>query len=184
MGTKFRKIFGKKKNELNSDIFTLGEEIVEHTSSYCYLGIVFDENGSFKTAINELRKKSLRALFGMRKYIIKQELSIKSLFQLFDCLIKPVFLYGCQVLSASSDLIKYLGSDICGSQSSEQFMKKIGTDPYEKFHLKYLKWCLSVHYKASNIGCWGDTGRHPLGFDALKLCVDYYERVGASEPTT
>ena len=63
-------IFGKKKNELNSDIFTLGEEIVEHTSSYCYLGIVFDENGSFKTAINELRKKSLRALFGMRKYII------------------------------------------------------------------------------------------------------------------
>ena len=116
----------------------------------------------------------------MRKYITKNELSLRALFQLFDSLIKPVFLYGCQVLSASSDILKYFGNDLCTSHTSEQFMKKVAADPYEKFHLKYLKWCLSVHYKASNISCWGETGRHPLAFDALKLCIvmsDWYTRL-------
>ena len=50
-------------------------------------------------------------------------------------------------------------------------------DHYEKFHLKYLKWNLSVHPKASNSGCWGDSGRYPLFFEASKLAIDYFERV-------
>lgn len=50
-------------------------------------------------------------------------------------------------------------------------------DHYENFHLKFLKWNLSVHSKASNIGCWGDTGRYPLYFEATKLAIDYFQRV-------
>ena len=51
------------------------------------------------------------------------------------------------------------------------------TITYEKFHLKFLKWNLSVHSKASNAGCWGESGRYPLFFEASKLAVDYFERV-------
>ena len=34
----------------------------------------------------------------------------------------------------------------------------------------------TVHSKASNIGCWGDSGRYPLFFESLKLAIDYFER--------
>ena len=34
-----------------------------------------------------------------------------------------------------------------------------------------------MHSKASNVGCWGETGRHPLIYEALKLSIDYFFRV-------
>ena len=137
---------------------------------------MFHECGTFKTAFNELRKKALRALFSLKNNIIKSSLSIKSLFTLFDTLVKPVLLYSCQITAPQSDTTKFL----CKSpseRSADCFMKKISADPYEKFHLKFIKWCLSVHPKAANLGCWGDTGRYPLIFEALKLAADYHERL-------
>ena len=56
-------------------------------------------------------------------------------------------------------------------------MTYLAQDHYEKFHLKYIKWNLSVHSKASNIGCWGETGRYPLFLGATKLAIDYFEHV-------
>ena len=47
--------------------------------------------------------------------------------------------------------------------------------------MKFLKYSLSVHSKASNIGCWGETGRHPLIYEACKLAIDYYTRVENSD---
>ena len=60
-------------------------------------------------------------------------------------------------------------------------LKYIAQDPYEKFHMKYIEWSLSVHSKSSNIGCCGETGRHPLIYEACKLAIDYYERVERSD---
>ena len=169
-------IFERSKIPIYDCVFNLGNEIIEIVSSYCYLGIVFDRNGAFKTATNELRKKALRAQFGLRRCILKESLSMKALFILFDSLIKPVYFYGCQILAPHSDLAKYFSKDISSTNTGEQFLKKIARNPYEQFHLKYMKWCLSVHPKASNIGCWGDTGRYPLFFESIKLSIDYYNR--------
>ena len=62
--------------------------------------------------------------------------------------------------------------------------KVFHNDVYEKFHLKYLKWCCGVHQKASNTGMWGDTGRYPLLFNALKLAIDYYDRINKLSENT
>ena len=43
--------------------FRLGSLEIRPTRSYCYLGITFSLNGSFKLAIEELRKKALRAFY-------------------------------------------------------------------------------------------------------------------------
>ena len=165
---------GRKQTSIYN--FYLGEDLIECVTSYCYLGVMFNQNGSFKVALNELRKKSLRALFSMKRSIIKNSLSTKSLFILFDTLVKPVLLYGCQVIFPHGDLAKYLSKLPPDNHKSDTYLNKITRDPYEKIHLKYLKWCLSVHYKASNIGCWGDSGRYPLFTDALKLSIDYFMR--------
>ena len=165
---------GRKSKSV--DTFYLGGDLIESVKSYCYLGIVFHENGSFKVALSELRKKALRALFSFKGSIFKNSLSITSLFLLFDALVKPVFLYGCQIIFAHTDLARYICNSSTDNQSGETYLNKIARDPYEKFHLKFLKWCLSVHYKAANVGCWGDTGRYPLFTDAIKLSTDYFFR--------
>ena len=58
------------------------------------------------------------------------------------------------------------------------YFRKIAADKHELLHIKYLKWCLGVHKKASNIGVFGDTARLPLIviLDATKLSCDYFLR--------
>jgi hypothetical protein len=63
----------------------------------------------------------------------------------------------------------------------EHIFKYIAQHHYEKCRLKFIKWSLSVHYKASNIGSWGESGRHPLFYVACKLAIDYFSRVGSSQ---
>ena len=81
--------------------FTLDNSPIEHSDRYCYLGIVVHRNGSFNEAFAELRAKSIRVLYGLRNniIIIKNSLSHKSHMTIFDSLVKPVLLYGCQVLA-------------------------------------------------------------------------------------
>ena len=68
----------------------------------CYLGIIFHRNRSFMAANTELRVKALRALYDLKGNIVKDTLSKRALNILFDSLIKPILLYGCQVLCPHS----------------------------------------------------------------------------------
>ena len=111
---------------------------------------------------------------------MKDALSPRSLYTLFDSLIKPILLYGCQVLAPHSKIIKYL-IKLTDQSDPAHALKYLAQDHYEKFHMKFLKYSLSVHSKASNIGCWGETGRHPLIYEACKLAIDYYTRVENSD---
>ena len=158
------------------ECFTIGDAEIKYTEKYCYLGIMFHQNGSFTTANSELRAKALRALFGLKGKIIKDSLSFKSINTLFDALVKPILLYGCQVLAPHLRTMKYL-ADTSENTKACHFLQHLAKDHYEQFHLKYLKWNLSVHPKASNSGCWGDSGRYPLFLEACKLAIDYFERV-------
>ena len=158
------------------ETFMLGDNIIEHTNRYCYLGIIFDQNGSFSAANTELRSKALRALYSLKNNIQKDSLSFKSKSILFDTLVKPVLLYGCQIIAPHNKTMNYL-SNLNDQTSPEHFLKYISQDHYEKFHLKFIKWNLSVHQKASNVGSWGDSGRYPLFFEAIKLSIDYFKRV-------
>ena len=173
-------IFCPPKRKQSYETFTLGGQPIQHTEKYCYLGIIFHRNGSFTAANTELRAKALRALYGLKGNIVKDALSHRSLNILFDSLIKPILLYGCQVLCPHSKTMRYL-SKIDGKASPQHTLKYIAQDHYERFHLKFIKWSLSVHSKASNIGCWGESGRHPLFFEACKLAIDFYSRLESTE---
>ena len=146
----------------------LGDTSIEHTDKYSYLGIIFDRNGTFTAANAELRAKSLRALYSLKNNIIKDSLSYKSIITLFDTLVKPVLLYGCQVLAPHAKTMKYL-VNISDQTIPDNYMKYMAQDHYENFHLKFLKWILSVHSKASNIGCWGSVPfRFPVVFGQFR----------------
>ena len=56
-------------------------------------------------------------------------------------------------------------------------LKLIAADPMERSHLQFLKWTLGVHKKASNVGCWVDTGRVPIGLTIIAQLLSYFENL-------
>ena len=161
-------------------VFSIDGNVLKIVDRYCYLGIVIHKSGNFTTALEELRKKATRGLFGLKKSIMRTALSTNALFNLFDALIKPIILYSCQILGPHTTIAKHLATP----DTLTSYITLLKMDTYEKFHLRYLKWVCGVHRKTSNLGIWGDTGRHPLVFNALKLAIDYFDRVASSSPET
>ncbi len=49
--------------------------------------------------------------------------------------------------------------------------------PQEQVHLKHLKYLLGINRRASNTAAWGETGKHPLLINSIKLCIKYFNRV-------
>ena len=142
--------------------FKLGSMAIELVRRYCYLGIQFSLNGSFKQAIEELRKKALRSYFSIRLTVDIRALTTRSMLRLIDCLVKPVAMYGCQVWLPSTNITKCMADP--GKRTLSSAAVK---DSFETTHLKMLKWILGVHKKANNNFCYGDTGRLPWGISTL-----------------
>ena len=170
-------IFNKNGRLLkDSSDFHFGDTVIPSDRSYCYLGITLTLSGSLTRTMDELRKKGLRAYFSLKNLVDISELTVKTLFKLFDALILPVVSYGCQVWLPSTWMIRLALSKKIEEQPTYS-VKKISSDPIENLHLKFLKWTLGVHRKTSNAFCWGDSGRAPLTQKLAKLAVDYYERL-------
>ena len=155
--------------------FTFGDATLEHTSSYSYLGMTFTISGSFKLAKEELRKKTLRAYFSLKKSIDTRHMSYSAINILYDTLVKPVQSYGCQVWYPTTNIAKHLRTQ--SSLNPTETLKKIAADEAEREHLRFIKWSLGVHRKSSNIEAWGDSGRAPLLLTITKQVLDYFQRV-------
>ena len=156
--------------------FLLGDMKVEPVRNYTYLGITFSLNGSFKVAISQLSSKAGRAFYQIKRTVDTRALSIKSLLILFDALIKPIITYASQVWLPNTNIGKSL-LNIQQSTENTTLIQSSAKDCFEKLHLKFLKWCLGVHGKASNLGCYGDTGRMPLGISVIQTSLKYFRRV-------
>ena len=171
-------IFNKSgRRQDNKYRFTLGEKTLQHTSNYCYLGIVFTISGSFTPAKEELRKKTLRAYFNLKKTIDTRHMSYNSINILYDTLVKPVQSYGCQIWYPSTNLAKKLTKLSLEDTDPNNTLRRIAADDAEREHLRFIKWSLGVHRKTSNIGVWGDSGRLPLLLSLSKQVLDYFQRV-------
>ena len=164
----------------------LNEEPIKSAKTYCYLGIVFIPSGKFKTALNELRKKALRSFFKLKSTVSRNDLSSKALFKLFDALILPILTYGCQVLFPETHFAKACTTKTKYNRQNWQqdWLSLIAKDTFESIHLKFIKWVIGVHKKASNIGCWGDSARVSLGITMMKMFFNYVDRVCTSEESS
>ena len=54
-------------------------------------------NGKLKTAINAISNQAIRAMFGLKKIYQFELMDIASKLQLFDSVIVPILLYGCEL---------------------------------------------------------------------------------------
>ena len=89
-------IFSKDKIKKLSTLY-LNQTKVERVDSFCYLGIIFKYNNTFQLSIQHNIDKSRKALFKRDGTISKCQMPIALELYLFDCLIKPILLYGCDI---------------------------------------------------------------------------------------
>ena len=176
----------QKESPLNIDAkFTLNDKPIEVVESYCYLGIILHHSGSFTMAQASLKTKAMRALFGLKRVLIRSKVSFKALTTLFDSLIKPIALYGAPIWAPHSTIWNSIVKSFEGENNEcNGLLKKISGSLQEKLQLSFLKWALGLHRKASNIGVWGESGRLPLIFQSIRLSLNYFKRLENLEPNS
>ena len=102
---------------------------------------------------------------------MRSNISFDANIKLFDALVKPILLYGCQVLAPHTTIFKNM-AEMNNSGTNEKYFTYLQNDSYEKFHLKFLKWSCGVHRKASKI------------LNAIKLTIDYFDRAETANTTS
>ena len=122
----------------NRPVFTFGEDTIETTDDYKYLGCIFNYNGRFRKTINERVCNARRAMYSLLSKSNLMNLPLDITCELFDSLVTPVLLYGCE---------------IWGIESIAEI---------ETFHVKFCKRILKLNKNTANCMALGELGRLKL----------------------
>ena len=105
--------------------------------NFSYLGITLDANGKFHTTVNELSKKAAKAAGRLYKLSTYNYISIQTLLDTFNSLVKPILLFS---------------SEIWGHESKDE------SSEVENLFSKYRKHLLGVHKNTTNLAIYGEIG--------------------------
>ena len=130
------------KRETNNCSFQIYGKDLEIVKSYNYLGLIITNSGNFKPAIKELTEKGKRAYFAMKSSFINTHINPRIYMKLFDTLIKPIALYGCEIWGAFGN--KKVAT-VCSNLFDSDRLS------YEQLHLKTCKNAIQIGKNASNI---------------------------------
>ena len=104
-------------------------------------------------------------------------MAVRKALQLFDSLIRPIFLY------AAEFWLPFIISKK-GFENEKNLMKFWESFQPEILNQKVSRMLLSVHKKCSRLAVLGELGRYPVLFPALKLCLKYqYQICGLDKKT-
>ena len=176
--TKFMVINGRVSSA-NTWRPTLNNAPIELVSSYCYLGVIICNNGKFKQAIDALYRKGLGAYFALRNTVDRRFIDAKSLDKLFETLVTPILMYGCQIWLPTLPCINKLLNNM-----SMLDLKQIAKLPAEQVHLRHLKYLLGINRRSCNSAAWGETGKFPLFIKGIVLSINYFKRLNNLEATS
>ena len=118
-----------------------------------YLGVVFNYNGSFVKHKKHLYDQAQKAMFALLKRNRELDLPIDIQLELFDSLVLPILLYGCEVWGGEN------------------------TDILEKLHLKYIKYILGLKMSTPTCMILGETGRFPVNISIKLRLISYWSNV-------
>ena len=125
------KLFFQRKFR-KSPKFMWGNDVLDRADSYSYLGILFNYDGKFNKAKCDLFARGNRAIFSPIPKRRQLNLPIDVQVELFDTLVLPTILYGCEIWG-------HKGSGII-----------------ETLHLKFCKIVLSLTKNTPNCMIYGE----------------------------
>ena len=139
----------------NKPMIYFGDQILDVVYSYTYLGITFNYNGTFNLAIKRLYDIATRAMFEILKKGRSMFLSIDIQFKLFDSVVVPIIMYGCEIWGFSNlNLI-------------------------EKLHLKFCKIILKLKKSTCSSMVYGELGRSPLNCIVKSRMIQFWSRIAS-----
>ena len=130
-------IFEKTKSN-NEIVFHYGDNELDTVDSYVYLGINIENNGTLKPAMESLYNQAIRAVFGMKSMYNFGIMDISTKLKLFDSIIKPILLYGCE---------------IWGFENTKAIVA---------VQIRFYKSILSLNRNCSNVVVFGELGELPM----------------------
>lgn len=155
-------IFSSNGHILKNYAFSLDNEPMEIVDKQTYLGLALTPSGKFTYARSILSKKAKKTIAYIRVMLSNcTNVPLDLLTKLFDALVKPVLLYGCEIWGP--ELLSY----------KTDFDKST----IEQTHIKFCKQVLNVPFYTSNMKCRAELGRFPLSIDIKKHIASYYYRL-------
>ncbi|XP_071508531.1 uncharacterized protein [Diadema antillarum] len=151
--TKTKVLIFSRGKVRNFPLFSFGEDKLDVVDDFVYLGIQFNYNGSFKKAISKQVTQARKALFSMSLKVQKLKLPVDIQCELFDQLVLPILLYGCEVW---------------GFMDLSQI---------EIFHRKFLKSLLCVNKFTPDCMVYVETGRIRLANTVKYRMVSFWLRI-------
>ena len=130
-------------------IFSYSDDVIEAVSDYVYLGVIVNYNNEFVKAIRKQLDQGRKAQFSMLIKCRKLELPIDIHCKLFESMVIPVILYGCEIWGFQD--IKII----------------------EIFYRKFLKKVLKLRPSTSNCMVYGEVGKLPLQIYVDKQLISY-----------
>tara|TARA_B110000196_G_scaffold86649_1_gene75141 strand:- start:271 stop:3555 length:3285 start_codon:yes stop_codon:yes gene_type:complete len=141
---------GKIKKQHN---FTIGNLKIDTIFEYCYLGIVFNYNGSFTKAITERITLAQKGMFGLNAKAVNLQLPPDIHIDLFEKMITPICLYGSEVWGYSN------------------------LEPVEVFYRKFIKRILGLNKSTPNCIVYGEVGKRPLKNTIILKMLNFWIKV-------
>ena len=87
--------------------FTLINKEIEVVKEYKYLGILLGQSGSFLATKKHIAEQAIKAMFSPLQKIKCLSLPFDIQIDLFNKIVKPVLLYGCEILGYGNlDILK------------------------------------------------------------------------------
>ena len=133
--------------------FVFGHSNIEVVDDYVYLGVKFHYNGSFQATIDKQISQAKKAYYALLNKIRRLQLPVDISIQLFDQLVLPVLLYGCEVWGYSN-------------------LKQL-----EVFHRKFIKEILNIDLSAPSCIVYGDSGTLPVINHVKQRMMSYFVRL-------
>ena len=145
-------IFGKSKWK-GEQIFKYDGNIIIVEDSFKYLGVILNYNGSFVKHKKHVIDQSQKSMFALLRRSRQLDLPIDLQLELFDSLIMPILLYGCEIWGFENITM------------------------IEKIHLKYLKYILGLKQSTPTCMVLGETGRYPLSISIKCRMISYWSKL-------
>ena len=121
-----------------------------------------------------LYKKTMLALFKLKRMLSGTGLKAAIMLDLFDRLVKPIALYGSEIW----------GIGFLNCNSAERLRQSMTFPMCEKVNLSFCRYVPDIHKTAKSSALRGELGRFPLGIDIVGNITKYHDYLLAKEEGT
>ena len=133
--------------------FTYENVDIEIVKQFNYLGVIFTKTCNSHVTKKYLADKALKAMYEVLKMGRLYKLSVKIKLDLFDKMIKPILLYGCEVWGFGKNEV------------------------LERVHLQFCKILLNLKSSTPSYMDYGELGRYPIDIDIKVRINSYWARL-------